>query len=271
MSTGDLERSVTAYRDGLGFGVVAVGVIDDRTAARWLAPAVAGAPYVTVASASGVGGVIQMVEGAATPGYLPMRSFGWAALELSVADVDVVFAGLGAGFTTLRAPAPLTGRAGAVLRSAQVAGPTGEVLYLTEIRGELPPFELPGRPDPGVGAVDGVYGVVYAAEDLELARTWWEETFSVRRCSDRFGAIGVLNQAFGLPASAVHRLSSVQLAGRNLVEINQYPPLAVRRPVLSGALPPGVAVVVVDAPKSAPRVLVTPDGAILELRPSAFR
>jgi hypothetical protein len=271
VSTTDLGRSVTAYREGLGLAAVGAGTIDPRTAARWWAPAVAGSPYAVLATASGVGGAIWLVQAEPTPGYVPLRSYGWAALELSVADVDAAVAGLGPDFRVLRAAAPLTGTTGAVLRAAQVLGPAGEVLYLTEIRGELPPFELPAPPDPAIAAVDGVYIAVYAARDLDRARAWWEAALPVRRCSDRHAAIGVLNQAFGLPASSTHRLSSLQLSGRSVVEIDQYPPAAGPRPMVPGALPPGVAVLVVAAPMPAgePQVWRTPDGALLELRMDA--
>jgi hypothetical protein len=272
VTTPDVDRSAAAYRHGLGMATVDAGTIDARTAARWRAPAATGARYAVLAPIAGVGGAIWLVEAPPTPGYVPLRTYGWAALELSVADADAAVDGLGPDFTTLRAPAPLTGAAGPALRAAQVLGPAGEVLYLTEIRGELPPFELPAPPDPAVAAVDGVYIAVYAARDLDRARDWWETALPVRRCSDRQGAIGVLNQAFGLPASTTHRLSSLQLSGRSVVEIDQYPPDARPRPVLPGALPPGVAVVVVAAPpphgetRGEPRVWRSPDGALLDLR-----
>lgn len=272
VTTSDLQRDVAAYRAGLGLVPGGGGTLDERTATRWDAPAAAGARYAVLAPASGVGGAIWLVEAPRVPDHQPLRSHGWAALELSVADVDATLAALGPEFTVLRPPAPLSGTVGAALRAAQVCGPSGEVLYLTEIRGEVPPFLLPAPPDPAVGAVDGVYVAVYAARDLGVARDWWEGALPVRRCSDRQVAIGVLNQVFGLPPVTTHRLSSLQLSGRAVIEIDQYPAAATPRPRLPGLLPPGVAVVVLGVPAAVagrdgePLVWRTPDGALVELR-----
>jgi hypothetical protein len=39
-----------------------------------------------------------------------------------------------------------------------------------------------------------------------------------------------LNQAYELPAGSLHRLSTVQLAGRTVIEIDEYPAAATPRP-----------------------------------------
>lgn len=266
VSVPDVDRAAAAYRAGLDFVQIDAGRIDPATAARWRAPGVADARYAVLAPSSRVGGAVQLVETPPSPpGYAPLRTHGWAALELAVADVDVALAGLTGDFTVLGEPRPLTGAAAPALRAAQVAGPAGEVLYLTEIRGELPPFALPRSP---VSGADGLYVAVLAVRDLVRTRAWWEDMFPVRRCSDRRAAISVLNRAFDLPATRTHRLSSLQLSGRAVVEIDEYPEAAESRPMPTGLLPPGVALVVLGAPvpPGRPRVLMTPERAMLELR-----
>ena len=263
--TQDVARSADAYGEHLGYRIEGGGRIDDELARAWQAPRSAGAPWITLGPASGIGGSVRLVQGAVPPTYRPARSFGWAAMEICVPDVGALAQRLdGTCFRTLIPPAPLAGLAAPALRAMQSVGPSGELIYFTEILGPLPPFELPRCS----GAVDGVFIAVVAASDLEATRHWFERRFDVQRASDRQVAVQVINTSFGLPLDTVHRISSLQLRGSTAIEHDQYPALATERPVEEGHLPPGVASVAIRAGLGATgghEVLVGPDGLRVEL------
>lgn len=264
--TEDLPRSARAYRDHLGYELRGEGRIAEALAMGWAAPAVAGARYVVVGPSSGVGGAIRLVEGPIPEAYRPVRSFGWAALEVCVPDVDALAHQLTKSpFQILIPPAPLGGAAARSLRAMQVVGPSGEVIYFTEIRGPMPPFDLPTCS----GMVDGVFITVAAAADLEMTRSWLETHFDVERASDRLVAVRVTNAGFGLPPDTTHRISSLKLRGQSAIEIDQYPRQAAARPTVPGFLPPGVASVSFDVASSPiiepEQVVIGPDSLRVEL------
>ena len=138
-----------------------------------------------------------------------------------------------AGFRILRQPAAL--KSSAALRAAQVVGPAGEVVYLTQRLKDLEAFDLPAP----VRDVDRAFVAVLATKRIETARAPYE-ALGGRRASDHLVAIGVLNDAFGLPVDHRQRLSSVQLDGQCLVEIDEYPSGVEPSARLQGELPWGV-------------------------------
>ncbi|GAA0711170.1 hypothetical protein Drose_25185 [Dactylosporangium roseum] len=260
-----LDASAQAYRRWLGYLTQDEGRVPGALAAAWRAPRSAGAPYVVVGPASGIGGGVRLVEGRVPHDYRPARTLGWAGIEICVPDVDGLARRLdGSPFRTLVPPAALAGLSRPALRAMQCAGPSGELVYFTEILAPLPPFDLPRCS----GDIDGVFIAVVAAADLETTRGWFEERFDVVRASDRQVAVQVINKAFELPADMLHRISSLQLLDQTAIEHDQYPRQAVPRPTVPGHLPPGVASVALGvrpADAIASGVLIGPDGLRVEL------
>lgn len=184
---------------------VLVGVADpDAEARRWAeafswrvtrqVPASASSPrrleLASPARSSGRLILVQSRPGAdlPCPGHL-----GWAALELAVQDVDSAAArAVAAGFSLLGEPAALSSTSS--LRSAQLAGPGGLMVYLTQQVGDTGPFGL----IPPLAPVDAIYGVVLATRRLERARARYEAVLAAERLSDHPVAVGVLNKVFGL-------------------------------------------------------------------------
>ncbi len=243
VTTADLAGSVSAYRCGLGYRELGHGRVTAAEALAWNSEAMAGREWVLVGSDPGRAGAVRLVETSRPAGYRPLRHLGWAALEISVSDVDAVAARVEeAGFRVLRRPAPLA--SSALLRAMQVAGPSGEVIYLTQRLGPLPGFDLP---EPAA-LVDRVFIAVLASADLPASRSFYEAGLGAARKSDRDVAIRVLNDAFGLPEETEHRLSTIQLAGQSLIEIDQYPRQATPQPRVRGELPWGIGLVTVAAP-----------------------
>jgi hypothetical protein len=80
-------------------------------------------------------------------------------------------------------------------------------------------------------------------------------------------AIKVLNKVYKKPLTDTHRLSSLQLNGRNAIEIDQMPAEAVHREFKNGLLPPGISIVSVVGQSNQEIFLKLPDGAGLEILP----
>lgn len=237
IATTDLGRAVAAYGAGLGFRPVADGTVPAALARAWGAADLAGARWSLLAP-----------DGQASPGALrlvtvpgprrdarPLSSLGWAAAELSVADPDSLIPDLeGAGFRVLGPCRPLGSNP--AIRAMQVAGPDGEVLYLTDIRAYDGALDLYRAERP----VDRCFIAVLAAPDLDAARGWYEARFSVDRVSDRQVPVPVLTSAWGQGSDQAVRISSLQLAGGCLIETDGYPSETPPRP-RSGGLPLGIA------------------------------
>lgn len=156
---------------------------------------------------------------------------------------------------------PLPVGAGGGLRAVQVAGPAGEALYLTQV--DRPPagFDLPEARGP----VGPVFIAVLASGDLPVSRARLEDALGARRVTDHPLPVRAINAAMGLAAGTRHRVSSVQLAGRTAVEVDQYPSPAGPRSSDEGSIAGGIVAVSVRS-GLAPAVEVVPaaGGALLE-------
>jgi catechol 2,3-dioxygenase-like lactoylglutathione lyase family enzyme len=222
--TPDLDRSIQLYREGLGW--VLRGSIISGPVVTPLGPvgirSVRLGPRVGAASPAGV----QLVEDPDCTPIEPLHTHGWGAIEVGVRDVfHATATAAAAGWRVLFEPVTL-GAGKLPLIASQLAGPGGEGLYLTQILGDVPGFELPNV----VHDVDGIFIVTLGASNLEKSRAVIESQFLARRVSDRELPIGVVNRQHGLPLDTLHRLSSVQLSGRTCIEVDQLPSQTDARP-----------------------------------------
>lgn len=202
----------------------------------------AGANWSLLASdPSGIGGLrLIEVEGPA-PQIPPLGSLGWAAAELSVIDPEGLQPKLEeAGFRVIGPPRPLGSNPS--VRAMQVAGPSGEVLYLTDVRAYDGALDLHRACRP----VDRLFIAVLACHELEDARGFYEGRFAAHRVSDRSVDVPVLRNCLSLPDDALIRISSLQISGGCLIEHDQYPETARVRPTIGG-LPTGIAMMTVRA------------------------
>lgn len=231
-------------------------------ASRWQAKDLAGARVLEV---NGINGGVRFIESAMYQNPLPLRTFGWSALEICVNDVHKYVAqAVAAGFVVMNEAVPLSGSAKPLpLIAAQLAGINGEVVYVTQILSEVPNFELPD-----VSKESGsIFICVLGASDLEKSREVLETNFEVRRASDREVGIKVINRVYEKPLETLHRLSSLQLAGRNAIEIDQLPVEGTQREVAPGYLPPGISIVTVRGSVAEIKMIQLPDNALLEILP----
>lgn len=263
----DLDTAAEALGRALGWSRSGPSLLPAETAHRWGAPALAGAASAVLHPPSGSGGWLRLVHqaGPRTPPPQPLRHSGWAALELLVRDVDeAMTASEETGFRVLGRPRRLGDGGKLPLTAGQVVGPDGIVLYLTQVLGDTPNFELPAPS----GAIDGIFIAVLSALDLEESRAVLESALSVRRASDRRSPIAVVNSTLGLPPDTLHRLSTLQLSGSHLIEVDQNAnPAAARRERPADSLPRGVAVLSLAASVPEPTLLEPAPGALVELLP----
>lgn len=209
----DLDLAAGAYRALLGLDELASG---DDEAGRWLVLGPLGARW----------GLVRLLE---RPGWIrqpTFRTLGWTALEILVADADATYErclGL-EGFQVLQRPGSVGGSG--ALRALQVTGPAGEGIYLTQVVTPSERFDLPSL----AAGEHRVYVVVVGTQDVEATRSFFEAGFAAPMVTDHGLPVRVLNQAYELPAGTLHRISTVQLAGSTVIEIDEYPPAAVIRP-----------------------------------------
>ncbi len=247
IATADIDKAERIYRAGLGLMVIASGRLPASVAGAWGAPELTGARWIGLGSSDeGLGG-LRLVEVPGLPAdALPLASLGWAATEISVIDVDGRAATMSkAGFSVISPPRPLGSNA--QIRAAQFAGPDGEAIYVTDVRAYEGPFEVRRAVHP----VEGCFIAVLATADLEAARHFYEAGYGTRRVTDRPVMVPALTKQLGLADGEMVRISSQQLDGGCLLEIDAYPPQTPPRP-RAGGLPAGVAVMTFAGPASGP-------------------
>lgn len=144
-----------------------------------------------------------------------LLSFGWLSMEILVEHVDTLAGSLhDSPFTLLRPPADLD--VSDRIRACQALGPAGEVLYLTQVRGTVPPFELPTCQAP----VDHLFIPVLSAPSRDASLAEYAAASGNEGMS--FDTkITVVNQARGLPLDQRHPVATLQLAGAAMIEIDQ--------------------------------------------------
>lgn len=231
--TADYERCVAAYVDSLSMRVVESDRVGAALGDLWAAPGLVGARYAVLVSESGVPWV-RVIEDVAIQPAVPFKQRGWMSLEVAVQDVDRLAAELeGSPFEIHRPPADLD--VSEDIRAMQVIGPAGEVLYLTQIKRPVPPFEIPVARC----RVDHLFIPVMSCADRDSAQAFYERFPDCT--SFRFDTIITsVNSAFGDDLDRKHAVAVVQLASRTMVEIDQID-AAVPRPREIDRLPSGIA------------------------------
>ena len=183
----------------------------------------AGAPVAWLANSAGQR-VLRVIEDPQAQVMEPMFRHGWLSLEVLVGDIDTLAAGLLAPFRVLGAPANL--ELSDAIRAAQVLGPAGELLYLTQIKDQVPPFDLPMTDQPLAATFIGVM----TTPDRSASQTAWAALLGAPGWAFET-KITVLNRAYGKPLEGRYPVAVVPMPGQCMVEIDQVdlPPRPVGR------------------------------------------
>ncbi len=244
LTTPDPAATAALYTRWLDYETVETGEVDAAQATSWGAPACAGRRYAVCRPASGADIYLRFVQGRAPSDYRALRTYGWAAIELCVADVLAVHARLeGSPFEVIGPPKPLDGLP--TIFPMQVKGPDQEVVFLTQVLGDLPDYDLPRA----ASLVDRLFILVLACSDLEASSRWLERALGLQGGRAMELAYGVLSDAFGLPADHRHRIATLTHGRDVFLEVDQYPPEATVRPQAPGELAPGVGLATFRHPK----------------------
>lgn len=237
IATPDLDAGIAAYAAYMGY-TGEVAELDPALAERLGAPGVAGNRMATLYPESGENCFIRLVEAAPAPDYRPLTTFGWNAAELIVQDLDALAARLaGSPFDIIGPPATLDFDFTDQIRAMQVVGPSGEVLYLTEVTGPVPGFALP-EPKSFVGRI---FVAILGVPDLDAWSAAATAVFGLPAGPQFAARIEVLSDALGCQREQRHALTTVALDCATLIEIDALPPAATRRVPGPDGLLPGIA------------------------------
>lgn len=241
----DLDATVARFAQWLDYAVVEHGEVPADLAASWGAPASAGRRYAVCQPASGAEVFLRFVEGDAVPDYLPIRSYGWAAIEICVQDVLKVNERMlqpGSPYPVIGPPTRITGLD--TIFPMQVRGPEQETLYFTEITTDAPDSGLPKAGS----LIDKVFILVLACPDMRATVDWFARTLKLEMTDPIAIRYSMIAHAFDLPITDLHEIVTAKWQGNVFLEFDQYPAGTVVRPAHPGALPPGVSICTLTYP-----------------------
>ncbi|NDC58378.1 MAG: hypothetical protein EBZ50_06065, partial [Alphaproteobacteria bacterium] len=217
LTVADLDRSIALYRDWLDHRLIEHGALDEALAASWGAPKTAGARTAVLEPASGAEIFLRLVEQPPHPDFVPLKSYGWAAIEICVQDVLATDARLkDSPFKVIGPPREIDGLP--AIYPMQVMGPDNEVVYLTQIRDDMPAFDLPRAQAP----IDRMFIYVLACSDMEASQRFTVEKLGLALGRERMEIVyTMLANAFGMPHERLHAISTV-IHGRDVfLELDQ--------------------------------------------------
>ena len=170
LSVADLDRSIGLYCDWLDYSVEEQGVVNETLAASWGTPNSSGSRCAVLRPSSGHDIFIRLVENRQHPDFKALTTYGWSAIEICVQDV------LAANERMLESPFEIIGPPKELdglpaIYPMQVQGPDGEIAYLTQIRDDLPEFDLPRAEAP----IDRLFILVLACSDMNTSLDWLAE------------------------------------------------------------------------------------------------
>jgi catechol 2,3-dioxygenase-like lactoylglutathione lyase family enzyme len=238
ISTPDLDAALADYRDLLGLRVVEQGPLAPDLAASWRAPAHAGAPYALLQPQSGAACFIRLIEAPLPPDFVPTRTFGWAAYELTVKGVyNLAERVKGSGFETVGPPKSIENLPYFV--PMQVIGRGREMLYFNEVAMDTPSSDLPKAQS----EIDHIFIVILATPDRVGTVRFLEERLRLDEGGSYTLNYTMINKAFGLPDGTQSTITMAQKGRMPIVEVDGYPAGATPRARQEGMLPPGNALV----------------------------
>jgi len=238
IATPDLDAALADYRDRLGPAVVEQGPLPADPAAAWGTPGVAGHACATLQPTSGTPCFLRLVEQPLPPDFLPTRTYGWAAYEITVEEVFGWPARLaGSGFDIVGPPKEIPGLPYFV--AMQMLGRGREMIYLNEVRQDTPSSDLPRAASP----VDHVFITILATPDRIATMQWYARHLGLDEGDSYTIPYTMISRAFGLPLDRLSTISMAQKGRMPIIEVDDYPPAATVRGRDAGMLPPGNALV----------------------------
>jgi hypothetical protein len=218
-----LTQAVAAYHalgyEDAGESIAATIALSD--------PALEGLPHHSIVMSENPFQTLTMVEwegDVPTPFAVP----GWSAMEVLVKDLDALFGQLPAAFTMLNPPAALS--FSDQIRAMQVAGPAGELIYFTEVSGEVPGFALPTP----TRQVNQCFVMINAVTNIQQSIAFYAGLLRCEAPSPMPARVSILSRTNGLDEDFCHDIAPLALGPGQLFELDQW----VERPKDSGGSTP---------------------------------
>jgi hypothetical protein len=232
--TADLDGTAARYQRHFGWQTAFAGPVSAAEATLWQDPALPGRRQIVLQAPGNREGWLRLVESPGRTPPPPMRRLGWSAIELAVRDVDSLGPDFAApDWQVLGPPADLSFTD--AIRAMQVAGPAGEVFYLTQIKRQLPGFDLPETDC----RIDRPFVLILGSRSVPEAMAFYSTLFA-RPAGPAFPVvIRVINGAWDLPADHPTLLGTLTLGGQSLIEFDGFPADAAALP--AGEMPAGIA------------------------------
>ena len=235
----DLDLAIAGYRDTLGLELVSVGVVSQQLASSWGCVGVAGARIATLTPRSDSPCWLRLVEQPADPDFMPTRTYGWAAFELTVEDVWQWPDKLPSDQFEIVGPPRHLDNFEPTFIPMQVLGTGREMLYLNQVLRDPSDAKLPRAKCP----VDRIFICVLATPDRQASVDFYALRLGLDRGPDYTLAYSMINRAFGLEPDAKTTISMIHRGLEPILEIDDYPAEATPRMTRHGMLPPGNALV----------------------------
>jgi hypothetical protein len=215
------------------------GVVPEDLAEAWAAPDSRGKRYALLQPKSGASCFVRLVEATPVPGYVPMRSFGWASLEFTVENVWSLHEDIEAdgAFAVVGAPKLVDGFDNFI--PMQVRGQADEIIYLNQVQKSLSDLDLPHA----ASRVDHIFIAILATPDRQATLDHYVNSYGFEAGATYEIIYTMINEAFGLPNGTKSFISMTKVGRLPGVEIDPYPAGTDVRSMHGGELPPGVSMV----------------------------
>ncbi len=238
IATPEVQHQIDAYQLYLGYELVEHGKVTPQLAALWGRPGLAGRRYALMLPAGAGRSFMRFVESRTSGGYRPFRHLGWNAAEIAVQDTDALAARLAdSPFRVIGPPADLS--FSDQIRATQILGPAREALYLTQIKGPVPGFEL----TPAKYAVDRTFVVILGGHSVAELNAFYNAQFAVARAPEIPAVISVIAGAFEQPRDTLYTIAAAPLAEQTYIEFDAMPTGVAERGGEANELPPAIAMV----------------------------
>jgi hypothetical protein len=240
----DPTETAKRYVEWFNYRVVEEGIIGRDLACSWDSPRVEGHRYIVLQPESGTSVYLRLVAGDPVAGYEPLRTYGWAALEICVSDVLAVERRLRESpFRIIGPPREIDGLP--TIYPMQVQGPDQEIVYLTQIRGDLPAYDLPRA----ASLVDNIFIMVLACSNLDASSEWFRRHVLLESGRKMDIVYSMLAKAFAAPPNTLYTINTLTHERDVFLELDQYPDTATTRPGYALDLPAGISLATLIHPQ----------------------
>ena len=238
IATPDIERSISMYRDHLGYLPTVRGPLGAETARLFGKPQLAQRDCALLYPQGNGPTAIRFVQSASAPQYRAFRHMGWNAAEIMVQDTDAAARHLAnSAFKVIGQPRDLSFTD--KIRAMQVLGPANESLYLTCFKEKMAEFDVPDARY----FIDGVFIVILGGPSIASINDFYARHLGTQPAPAMQVLITVLADAQGLPPDTKFELAAIALQDKCFIEADAMPAATMPRAADGPELPPAIAMV----------------------------